>query len=105
LEPGYTIPAESKYAVLDSDQIIFPMKLRRWEAGDNFRPLGLKGSKKISDYLINQKVPMPDKQHIWVLESAGKIVWVVNHRIDDRFRITPKTRNVLLIEYINEFRD
>jgi len=102
---GYTIPSESKYAVLDSDQIVFPMKLRRWKAGDSFQPLGLKGSKKISDFLINSKVSLPDKQNIWVLESAGKLVWVVNHRIDDRFKITSRTRHVLLIEYKSATKD
>jgi tRNA(Ile)-lysidine synthase len=88
-----------------ADQLIFPLKLRRWKAGDSFRPLGMKGSKKISDYLINNKVSLPDKQHIRIIESGSNIVWLVNHRIDDRFKVTEKTRRVLLIEYKNTFRD
>jgi tRNA(Ile)-lysidine synthase len=99
INPGYVIPAESRFAVLDSDQIEFPVRLRRWKPGDSFRPLGMKGSKKISDFLINNKVSRPDKHHIWVLESGRNIVWVINHRIDDRFRITSQTRHGLLIEY------
>ncbi len=98
VNPGYTIPSENRYAVLDWDQLIFPLTLRRWRAGDHFHPLGMKGTKKISDFLIDNKVPLPDKQHIWVIESSGNIVWVVNHRIDDRYRITAKTSQVLLIE-------
>jgi tRNA(Ile)-lysidine synthase len=81
------------------DQLVFPLTLRRWRAGDHFQPLGMKGTKKISDFLIDSKVSFPDKQHVWVIESAGHIVWVVNHRIDDRCRITAKTSQVLLIEY------
>ena len=104
-DPDYMIPSGSHYAVLDADRLAFPLKLRRWKAGDSFRPLGMKGSKKISDYLINNKVPLPDKQHIRVIESGSNIVWIVNHRIDDRFRINENTRHVLLIEHNNTFID
>ncbi len=105
VNPGYTIPSENRYAVLDWDQLIFPLTLRRWRAGDHFHPLGMKGTKKISDFLIDNKVPLPDKQHIWVIESSGSIVWVVNHRIDDRYRITAKTSQVLLIECSDPVHD
>jgi tRNA(Ile)-lysidine synthase len=101
VNPGYTIPSDNRYAVLDWDRLVFPLILRRWRAGDHFHPLGMKGSKKISDFLIDNKVPLPDKQHVWVIESSGNIVWVVNHRIDDQFRITGETSKVLHIEYID----
>lgn len=93
----FTIPKEPAFATLDADRIDFPLKLRRWKNGDSFHPIGLKGSKKISDFLINSKVPLPDKQHIWVLESADRIIWLVNHRIDDSVKITSQTRRVLQI--------
>jgi len=96
---AYKIPSERYCAALDADKVIFPLKLRGWKEGDRFYPLGLAGSKKISDFLINNKIPLPDKRQIWILETAGKIVWVVNHRIDDRFKITAETRKILLIEY------
>lgn len=105
VDPGYVIPTGSNWAALDADQLVFPLKLRRWKAGDSFRPFGMKGSKKISDYLINNKVPLPDKQDIRVIESGGNIVWLVNHRIDDRFRVTEKTHLVMQIEYKNICRD
>ena len=97
----FLIPVEPRYAALDGDKISYPLMLRRWKTGDSFHPLGLKGSKKISDYLINNKIPLPDKQHIWIIETGGKIAWVVNHRIDDCFKITPNTRKILLIEFNN----
>lgn len=96
---GFRIPVERRYAVLDADKISYPLILRNWKAGDKFHPLGSKGSKKISDFLINNKIALPDKKHILVLETAGKIVWVVNHRIDNSFRITTDTRKILLVEY------
>lgn len=95
----FRIPAERRYAVLDADKISYPLILRNWRVGDKFHPLGLKGSKKVSDFLINNKIALPDKKKIKVLETAGKIVWVVNHRIDNSFRITRETRKILLVEY------
>jgi tRNA(Ile)-lysidine synthase len=99
INPSFTIPPENRYAALDRDKLVFPLTLRRWKPGDHFHPLGMKGSKKISDFLIDNKVPLPDKQHIWVIESSGNIIWVVNHRIDDRYRITAETSGILLLEY------
>jgi tRNA(Ile)-lysidine synthase len=95
----FVIPKEPCFAVLDADKISYPLILRKWKPGDSFQPLGLKGSKKISDYLINSKVPLPDKKNTWVIESGGTIIWLVNHRIDNRFKITPQSQHVLLIEY------
>jgi len=105
LSAGYAIPSENKYAVLDWDRLVFPLTLRRWRAGDHFHPLGMKGSKKISDFLIDNKVSLSDKQHVWVIESDGNIVWVVNHRIDDRYRITADTNRILLVEFRDPFRE
>jgi tRNA(Ile)-lysidine synthase len=96
---GFMIPTGRQFAALDAGRITWPMKLRNWKTGDRFHPLGLEGSKKISDFLINNKIPLPDKKHIWILETGEKIAWVVNHRIDDRFRITSGTRKILLVEY------
>ncbi len=96
---GFRIPTDRQYAVLDADKITYPLKLRNWKAGDKFRPLGLTGTKKISDFLINNKIALPDKKHIMILEAAGKIIWVVNYRIDDSFRVTADTRKILLVEY------
>lgn len=85
---------QSTVASLDFESLTFPLKLRRWVEGDRFYPLGMKGSKKLSDFIIDSKIPLPDKQNIWVLESAGEIVWVVGQRLDDRFKITPETRKI-----------
>jgi tRNA(Ile)-lysidine synthase len=95
----FKIPAESQVAAVDADSIRFPLKLRAWKQGDRFQPLGLTGTQKISDFLINSKIPMPDKKQIWIIESGGRIVWVVNHRIDNRFKITASTRKIFLMEY------
>ena len=60
----------------------------------------MKGKKKVSDLLINEKVAVPDKEQTYVLCSSGKIVWVVGRRIDQRFRITSKTTKILCLKII-----
>jgi tRNA(Ile)-lysidine synthase len=98
-KPGFPLPRDRNIAVLDAEKIEFPLILRGWKEGDKFRPLGLKGSKKVSDFLINIKLPLPEKNKIRILESNRKIVWLVNHRIDDRFKVTDETTEILRIEY------
>ena len=69
--------------------------LRPWKDGDRFYPLGLRGSKKVSDFLNDQKVSVFEKRKQFVLVNKNKIVWVIGHRLDDRFKVTDKTRKVL----------
>lgn len=84
-------------AQIDADKLRWPLVLRRWREGDSFMPYGMTGHKKVSDYLIDHKVPMPEKQRQFVLLSGGEIVWLVGRRIDDRYRLTAETENVLRI--------
>lgn len=95
----FNIPVSRNTAAIDADKIRYPLMLREWRNGDRFQPFGMNGTKKVSDFLINIKLPLPDKRNVRVLESDGKIVWIVNHRIDERFKITEETKRVLLIEY------
>lgn len=82
-------------ATLDADKIKFPVTWRYWQPGDSFYPLGMKNRKKLSDFLIDRKIPLADKNGISVLESEGEIIWVVGYRIDDRCKITPGTKSVI----------
>jgi tRNA(Ile)-lysidine synthase len=86
-------------ASLDYDKISFPLVLRKWRKGDAFSPLGMTGKKKISDFFTDRKIPVPLKHKVWLLTSAGEIIWVVGHRIDNRYRITEHTSNILYLEY------
>lgn len=93
----FSMISDNNYACLDASIISFPITIRKWEEGDYFYPLGMKGRKKISDFLVDLKVPLPDKDRIYVLEMNGEIIWVAGYRIDNRFRVKPSTTDILLI--------
>ncbi len=85
-------------ACIDSDTVEFPLLIRKWKKGDYFQPLGMSGFKKLSDFLIDEKVPLHQKENTWLLCSGQKIVWVLGRRIDNRFKIRPSTKEILKIE-------
>jgi tRNA(Ile)-lysidine synthase len=96
-ESGFRIPTDENTASIDYDKLNWPLVLRKNMPGDSFHPLGMKSRKKLSDYFIDKKYPVPVKEKKLVLESAGDIVWIIGDRLDDRFKITPETKNILFL--------
>ena len=94
-----SIPADSAMAFLDFDRLAFPLTLRQWKPGDFFVPLGMSGKKKLSDFMIDEKIPVNLKRKVQVLLSGNDIVWITGMRIDDRFKIRPGTKKVLIVAY------
>lgn len=94
---GFKIPSSPKIAALDLATLKFPLKIRLWKQGDKFCPLGMKQKKKVSDFLIDEKVPVNIKERTYVLLSGDDIVWIVGMRIDDRFKLTKETTEVYQI--------
>jgi tRNA(Ile)-lysidine synthase len=95
--------ADVNEALVDADKLKFPLNWRLWKPGDSFYPLGMDNKKKVSDFLIDRKISLAEKQHVTVLESAGQIIWVVGYRIDNRFRLTSDTRSVLSFKLSSYF--
>src|SRR5690606_37431937 len=94
---GFKIPRSKQSAALDSEKLEFPLVLRLWRQGDRFQPLGMQNSKLVSDFLIDEKVSRFEKDQQWVLESGGRIVWLVGRRIAEWAKITSETKHILLI--------
>ncbi len=93
--PDFVIDKSPIVAQLDFDKLKFPLTLRRWRHGDRFHPFGMKGSKLLSDFFVDQKFSEYQKQNVWLLASANNdILWVVGYRIDDRFKIVNDTKTV-----------
>lgn len=94
---------KSKYIeYIDADEAGKEFELRNWKQGDAFKPLGADGRMKISDFLINEKVSLIDKNKILVVTNKNDIIWVVGMRLDDRFKITQKTKKIWKVESIKK---
>ena len=96
--PDFIIPRDKHIACMDADKVEMPLTIRKWQVGDKFVPFGMTGKKKVSDYLTDRKMSLYQKDNQYVVCSGDHIVWIVNERNDNRFRITPHTKRVLLIQ-------
>ncbi|MFC6103916.1 tRNA lysidine(34) synthetase TilS [Olivibacter domesticus] len=86
---------------VDEEELVFPLQIRHWREGDWFKPLGMKGKKKLSDFFISLKIPVTDKMRVPVVVNGnGDVIWVAPYRIDDRYKITDKTKKVVTLECI-----
>ncbi|MBL0129897.1 MAG: tRNA lysidine(34) synthetase TilS [Chitinophagaceae bacterium] len=91
------LETSNQVACLNAQEITFPLLLRKWKTGDYFYPLGMKKKKKLNRFLIDQKLSVTEKENTWVIESNQRIIWVVGRRIDERYKVTEKTKSILRI--------
>ena len=91
------VSKDSNIATIDYNKLKFPLYVRKWKQGDYFYPFGMTKKKKISDYLIDNKVSLLDKKKVFVLCSEKDIVWLIGHRVDNRYKVEQKTKKVYIV--------
>jgi tRNA(Ile)-lysidine synthase len=100
-QPGFLIEKNGNIAMLDATKIIWPLRLRKWKEGDTFVPFGMSNNKKLSDFFIDNKFSIVEKENAWLLINGNEIAWLVGHRIGNDYRITPETKTILKIEWLD----
>lgn len=95
---------DQRIAVFDAGVLQFPLRLRKWQAGDWFCPIGMNGQrKKLQDFFTDNKLSRFDKERLWILENAtGELMWIVGYRMDERFKISAHTQQYWRFEITNE---
>ena len=87
------------YSAIDKAFDRLQVKLRKWKDGDKFIPLGMKGFKKLSNFFIDQKMSIFDKEEIFVLvNNNNEIIWIAGKRLDDRYKLTSETKTIYQID-------
>ena len=100
--PGFAFAMDKNTAYFDAARLNLPPVLRRWQKGDRFVPFGMKGSKLLSDFFIDEKVNRLQRKNVWLLLSGNEIIWVAGYRASNRFRVTGKTKEILKITFLHE---
>lgn len=82
---------------VDADTLQFPLEIRRWKDGELFYPMGMQGKKKLSKFFKDEKFSLLDKEKCLLLYSNNEVVWIINYRGDNRYKITEKTKRIFKI--------
>lgn len=98
--PDFQIPRDKKTACFDADKLTEEIHCRKWRTGDTFIPFGMKGRKKVSDYLTDRKFSISQKERQWVLCCGERIAWLIGERTDNRFRIDETTKRVIIYKIV-----
>jgi tRNA(Ile)-lysidine synthase len=104
ITPGSSPTTSTNKADFDTATLNFPLQIRPWQSGDRFFPLGMKGKQKnVSDLLTDKKIPYTQKKQVLVLtDQTDRIIWVIGHRLDERFKVTDNTLSITTLQ-INHY--
>jgi hypoxanthine phosphoribosyltransferase len=89
----------------DYDKIVNGLKVRNRISGDRFTPLGMDGSKKLKDFFIDEKIPKEERDAIPLIVDGKEIIWVVGYRMNEKYKVTSNTKNVILIKYYKNYEE
>lgn len=98
----YVLIKEKHIAYFDVDKLKGKFNVRKWRHGDSFAPFGLRGRKKVSDFMTDMKFSIARKEKQWVLCCGKSIAWVIGERMDNRFRVSKSTRRVVCVKMVNK---
>ncbi|MDM7920423.1 MAG: tRNA lysidine(34) synthetase TilS [Methanosarcina sp.] len=98
--PQISVETDANTALLDKELLSYPLTVRNFRPGDRFIPLGMKGHRKLKDFFIDLKIPAHVRKQIPVILKDDQIIWVGGYRIDERFKVTPVTNEILKISLI-----
>ena len=100
-DDNFILEKENDLAFLDLEKLDFPLILRKWEKGDFFYPIGMKGKKKLSDFFTDNKFSIMEKEQVYLLTSSkNEIIWIIGHRLDNRFKIEKQTQEIFRVKNI-----
>ncbi|MEO8794836.1 MAG: tRNA lysidine(34) synthetase TilS [Daejeonella sp.] len=96
---NFELRSDSNLLQADYSLLQFPLRIRNWRKGDYFYPLGMKGKKKLSDFFIEQKIPLSKKNEVGVLENNnGDIIWICGYRLDERYKVKNTGKKIFILE-------
>lgn len=98
---SFILPINKNNITIPYSDDLFPLTLRRWKKGDKFKPFGMKGFKKLSDFFKDQKLSLFEKENVWILETQTHIIWVVGYRMDDRCKVIDNTQQIITISLLD----
>jgi tRNA(Ile)-lysidine synthase len=97
----WRLVARGDEAVVEAGRVLAPLAVRNRRAGDSFRPLGLRGRKKLQDLFVDAKIDRIEREITPVIvDSAGRIVWVAGHSLAEEFRVTETTKDVVILKRV-----
>lgn len=96
------IEVNNSSILVDKDLLKYPLTVRKWEKGDYFYPFGMESKKKLSKFFKDEKLSLFEKENVWLLCSNENVVWILNYRADNRFKITEDTQHILKISLKND---
>lgn len=96
VDASFSVPRDNRVVCVDAETVQGELTLRKCQPGDKFIPLGMTGFKSVRNYLRDKKFSRFEKEEQWVVcDADGRIVWLVNERVDNRFKVTSKTRFII----------
>jgi tRNA(Ile)-lysidine synthase len=86
----------------DYEKLDMGINIRNRKSGDIFKPYNSNGTKKLKEYLIDNKIPREKRDIIPIMAKGNEVIWIVGYKISDKFKVTENTKSILKLEYKKE---